>query len=78
MNSGMMLLPPKPGVCQKCAVDHDEEMPHDQTSLYWKYWFYAQRGRWPTWSDAIADCTDEVKARWIEALKRHGIEVNDA
>lgn len=72
---GMMLLRPDPNVCQKCAVDHDPEQPHNQQSLYWQYWFYGKNGRWPTWEDAMAHCTDEVKQYWIDALRARGVEV---
>jgi hypothetical protein len=71
------LLSPRGDVCQKCAVDHDQEMPHDKTSLYYQYWFRGQHGRWPTWSDALADCTDDVKEAWTEVLKRKGIDLHD-
>lgn len=71
----MMLLPPKPNVCQKCAVDHDPKQPHNQQSLYWQFWFYSQNGRWPTWEDAMAHCTEEVKQFWIDALKERGIKI---
>lgn len=71
----MMLLPPKLGVCQKCAVDHDPSEPHNQQSLYWQYWFYGQNGHWPTWEDAMAHCSDNVKRLWIDALKERGINV---
>jgi hypothetical protein len=73
----MLLLPPRPDVCQQCASEKhkDPSLPHNQESLYWKYWFYGQHGRWPTWSDAMAHCTDEVKQKWTEALKQHGIDI---
>lgn len=71
-----MLLPPAKDVCQSCAVKHEADMPHNQESLYWQYWFYGQHGRWPTWSDAMSHCTDEMKQKWIVALKEHGIKVN--
>ena len=32
-------------------------------------------GRDATWNDAMAHCTDDVKERWIEGLKIHGVEV---
>lgn len=70
---GMMLLPPAQNKCQQCAVDHKPEQPHNQQSLFWQYWFYGKKGRWPTWSDAMAHCTDELKQQWTEALKDHGI-----
>ncbi len=75
MNGGMMLLPPKPGVCQICATDHHPDFPHNQQSLYYQYYFYGKHGRWPTWEDAMAHCSDEMKAVWIEESKKHGVEV---
>lgn len=42
------LLPPPKGTCPECAVKHSAEMPHDQQSLYYQYYFYnkhGQRGR---------------------------------
>lgn len=73
----MILLPPAPDKCQKCAVEHDDEMPHDQTSLHWQYWFYGQHGRWPTWNDALAHCIPEIKEQWIEGLKSRGIKMDE-
>jgi hypothetical protein len=67
----------QPGVCPMCAVTHDPEMPHDQQSLAYQYKFYDQYGRWPTWADAIAHCSEEVKAIWREALAEHGIIVGE-
>jgi hypothetical protein len=52
-------------------------MPHNQQSLYWQYWFYGQHGRWPTWADAMAHCSEATKAFWISELKRYGIDVNE-
>lgn len=69
------LMPCAPDVCQECAVDHPVDQPHNQQSLYYQYHFYSQHGRWPTWADAMAHCSDEVKAIWTEELKKHGIEV---
>lgn len=65
-----------PGTCSKCATAHDPEQPHNQQSITYQYKFYDTHGRWPTWKDAMAHCSDEVKAFWIEALKEHGIIVN--
>lgn len=64
------LLPPRPGVCQACARDHDPEQPHDAQALYYQYWFYKQSGgRWPTWVDAVAHCEPDVQAAWEEKLR---------
>ena len=64
-----------PGTCPWCAVAHDPTQPHNQQSLTWRYTYYDQHGRFPTWADAMAHCVPEVKAYWTEALKEHGIEV---
>lgn len=66
-----------PGTCPLCAVAHESEQPHDQQSLTYQYKFYDQNGCFPTWSDAMAHCSDEMKSFWIEELKKHGIEVRD-
>lgn len=71
------LLPPNKNVCQQCAVDHDPELPHNQQSVYWQYWFLSQHNRWPTWTDAIAHCTEDMKAFWIDELAKRGIEVQE-
>jgi hypothetical protein len=64
----MMLLPPKPGTCPICAIEHEDNMPHNQQSLYYQYRFYGIRGRWPTWADAIAHCSSEMKTYWKNEL----------
>lgn len=63
------LFPCAPDVCQECAVKHDPEMPHDQTSLYYQYKFYSQHGRWPTWDDALAHCSPELQQAWKQSLR---------
>ncbi len=73
--AGLRLMPCGPDVCQECAVKHGPSMPHNRQSLYYQYHFYAQHGRWPTWADAMAHCTEDVKAIWTDELKRHGLEV---
>lgn len=72
---GMMLLPPKPGVCQECAVDHDPKLPHNKDSLYYQTKFHMEHGRYPTWEDAMSHCSDEMKEFWREELKKHGVDV---
>lgn len=68
----MQLLPPKPGTCPICAVDHKPEDPHNAQSLYYQYRFYGVRGRWPTWADAMAHCDPQIRARWEQALRDRG------
>lgn len=66
------LLPPPAGVCQKCAHDHSPEQPHNFQTLYYKYAFYADHDRWPTWADALAHCSPEMKAAWEKELRARG------
>lgn len=68
------LLPAKPGTCPQCAVDHAPEMPHNQQSMFWLYWFYNENGRWPTWKDAMSHCSDAMKAHWTRELHKAGVE----
>ncbi len=65
-----------PGTCTMRAVAHDPEQPHNQQSLAYKYKFYDQYGRWPTWADAMEHCSADVKARWKAELTKHGIDVD--
>lgn len=70
------LLPPDdPDVCQECAVNHPPEHPHNQQSLHWQYWFYNEHGRWPTWEDAMAHCTEEMRAFWRDELLKRGVQL---
>jgi hypothetical protein len=69
------MLPPKPGVCQECAVDHKPDQPHNQQSLYYQMAFFADHNRYPTWKDAMAHCTPELQEKWIIALKEKGVKI---
>jgi hypothetical protein len=78
-HNAMTLLPPSPDVCQECATDHAWDQPHNQQSLYYKMRFHGTHGRYPTWSDAMAHCTEEVKASWraelVRMMQEHGMEI---
>ena len=69
------IFPAPEGTCPECAVAHDPKQPHNQQSLYWQYKFYNKHGHWPTWKDAMAHCSEEIKQFWMNALKERGIEV---
>ena len=70
---GMTLVGGVPeGTCSMCAVKHEPEQPHNQKSLAYQYKFFDQHGRWPTWADAMAHCSEEIKAFWVEALLEAG------
>jgi hypothetical protein len=65
----LMLLPARPGTCEECAVAHDPADPHNRDSLYYQYRFFAKFKRWPTWDDAMAHCSEDVKAIVRETVK---------
>lgn len=69
------LFPAAPGTCPECAVNHLPEQPHNQQSLFYQYKFYNEHGRWPVWKDAIAHCSEEIKAFWLTELQNRGVEV---
>lgn len=63
-----------PGTCESCAVAHKPEQPHNNQSLVWQYHFYDKEGRWPTWEDAMAHCSEPVKEFWRKGLKEKGVK----
>ena len=70
------LLPPSPNCCQVCAAEHDPSSPHNLQSLFYATWFHQQHGRSHTWADAMAHCSEEVKAPWLKYLSELGIDPN--
>lgn len=73
----MMMLPPRPDLCQTCAWKHEHDQPHNPTTLYYMMKFKMDTGKEATWADAMSHCSDEVKAHWTKHLKKlHGIDVN--
>jgi hypothetical protein len=40
--------------------------------MYYQYRFYGIRGRWPTWADAIAHCSEQMQEDWKHALTQAG------
>ena len=70
------LLPPVPGTCPECAVKHVPDLPHNRDSLYYQYKFYSRQGRWPTWGDAMAHCTEKMKALWRSELSARGVSAD--
>jgi len=75
------VMPPAPGLCPACAVGHPPEMPHNQQSLHYQYWFRNQEARagreerWPTWVDAMAHCPEPVRETWTTALRELGVDI---
>jgi hypothetical protein len=72
-STGLMLLPCKDNVCQECAVNHLPNQPHNAQSLYYQYKFYAEKGIFPTWKDAVAHCNNETKIAWEKELRKRNV-----
>lgn len=68
----MKLLPPPPGTCRICAVDHPPELPHNYQSLFYQVRFKMRYGRDPTWADAGAHCNEEMQAWFREEVEQLG------
>lgn len=66
---------PRPGACRICATVHDPGRPHDRDSLYYQNWFRKRHKRFPTWTDAMAHCTEAVKAEYTAVLAKRGITI---
>jgi hypothetical protein len=71
----LFLLPPRPNLCQECAVSHLPEHPHNQQSLYYQTFFYMKHGRYPTWHDAMEHCSEEMKTLWLKHLRQMGVNI---
>jgi hypothetical protein len=69
------LLPPRPDLCQECAIKHEPCEPHSPQSLFYLIKFYRKSGRVPTWTDAMAHCDEEMKKAWSDALIQRGIKL---
>ena len=67
------MTPPAPDKCQICAAKHEPEEPHNAQSLFYRVAFAAMIGREPTWADALAHCSDEVRRPWEAELRKQGV-----
>ncbi len=76
---GFRMLPGPPGTCEWCCVAHEPDQPHNQQSLPYQMRFHQIHGRWPTWSDAMAHCSDKVKAHWrrelVAMMRENGMDI---
>jgi len=73
LKSAFTLLPPAKHLCQECAFEHEPSAPHNLQTLFYGVYFNLKHGRIPTWSDALAHCSDELRNRWIVELKKKGV-----
>lgn len=80
MNDNMQeirVVPPSPGSCPICATKHDPKEPHDRDSLYYQNWFRKRHKRFPTWTDAMAHCSEHTKKDFKKRLARRGIIIEE-
>ena len=66
---------PGPKLCPRCATAHAPGQPHDRDSLYYQNWFFKRNKRFPTWTDAMAHCSEEVKTTFTATLARRGVVI---
>lgn len=66
------VLPPRADHCQICATKHEPGNAHNVQSMYYQMLFASQVGRAPTWADAVAHCSEPVRAAWKAELQSKG------
>jgi hypothetical protein len=69
----LKLAPVQEGHCPQCDTVHDTWDAHDQTSSYYQLWFFDAYGRLPTWTDAMAHCSEEIRRFWTALLQGQGL-----
>jgi hypothetical protein len=73
------MLPGPDGSCEWCHVKHDPSQPHNKQSLAYQMKFNQIHGRYPTWTDAMAHCSEDIKVKWkkhlIATMQEHGLEI---
>lgn len=72
----LMPVDTRDGQCSQCGIIHDPDAPHNRSTLAYQYSFYAEHDRWPSWADAMAHCTPEVRAGWETRLRLLGVNVD--
>lgn len=74
----LLMLPAGPDRCETCNWIHRPDLPHNRETVFYQMRFYYENGyRWPTWNDAAAHCTPEIRADWFAALAKVGIKVDE-
>lgn len=65
-------------VCSECGSQHSPSQPHDPAKKIYRQRFVEKNGRFPTWEDALAHCTDQTKDLWRKELKKSKIDPKSA
>lgn len=65
------ILAPGKWKCPLCADRHSSYEPHNRNSLYYQVKFRRKNGREPTWTDAMGELSQLMRAYWRgELLKK--------
>ena len=56
--------------CIECGDYHPNEIPHNVAHPHYQKTFFKKQGRFPTWSDAMSHCTEEMKLAWKTSMTR--------
>jgi len=57
-------------VCPECMTAHPPDTPHYKDSVFYQCVFHSKHGRWPTWKDASAHCSNGAEAVYrIEIIR---------
>ena len=60
---------PKEDACEMCGELHSRDQPHNLNSIVYQHRFRKRHGRYPTWEDAFAGCTESAKKRFRKIVK---------
>lgn len=70
-----VLIPP--GCCEVCGIGHEPEWPHNPDSLTWQTKREIAGEPMPTWKDALAHCSPEMREMWVRELAKAGVVVDE-
>lgn len=74
----VLMLPAGGDRCETCNWIHRPELPHNRETIFYQMRFYYENGyRWPTWRDAMAHCSEDIKKAWAETLGKLGRPIDD-
>lgn len=78
VGGGFQMLPAAEGLCPLCAYDHPPSRPHNAQSMFYQMRFRGAHGRWPTWADACAHCSSEIREITRQVIERKGAWIETA
>jgi hypothetical protein len=59
--------------CPDCGKHHDPSQPHDASTMRFQRQFHQRFDRLPTWEDAFAHCSADVRQLTRAQLMENGI-----